>query len=222
MKIKEIIVMIAIGYCVCNLQIRETEGQVRVLEKNWPIWPSTGLIGEISDVSVDEKRDRVYLAQRPLNASQAPICVFENKSGKYVTMMGIGLFSSPHGIKVSPDGRSLWVTDMGLAIVRQLDAETGTLLKTYGTPGQNGTSLNPIQFSEPTDVAFGRKPNELWISDGNDGYINRLVKMDIHTDTVILSVGGIAAEFAPTFFNQPHSLTTDSDGRVYVADRKNF
>jgi DNA-binding beta-propeller fold protein YncE len=105
---------------------------------------------------------------------------------------------------------NLWAIDDGSHVLYLYSPE-GKILKTLGTkdiPGCNGK-----HFDKPTDIAFG-KEGEFYIS---DGYGNkRVAKFD--QNLIFQSNWGSEGEGEGQFV-LPHAITTDPDGKVYVADR---
>mmetsp|Transcript_32556 Transcript_32556/g.81590 ORF Transcript_32556/g.81590 Transcript_32556/m.81590 type:complete len:340 (-) Transcript_32556:886-1905(-) len=185
-----------------------------------------GSFTDVSDVAVNPLNGEVYLAQRSgstgsANSSSpltAPVVVFDAQ-GNLLRGIGRELLLSPHGIKVDPSGQSLWVTDTQTHTVVHMSLD-GFLLREVGTRGVPGGNLQPVQFSEPTDVAFA-KDGGFWVSDGNDGHNNRVLRFD-STYELINVLGGVANGSEPGQFYQPHAITTDAMFRLYVSDRKNF
>ncbi|XP_036047043.1 NHL repeat-containing protein 3 isoform X2 [Onychomys torridus] len=93
----------------------------------------------------------------------------------------------------------------------------GDLVQVLGTPGKKGTGLNPLQFDNPAEL-YVDDVGEIYIVDGDGGLNNRLVKLS--QDFMILWLHGESGTGSAKF-NIPHSVTLDSLGRVWVADRGN-
>lgn len=53
---------------------------------------------------------------------------------------------------------------------------SGKLLQVLGTPGNAGSSLNPLQFDQPAEV-FVEESGEMYVVDGDGGMNNRLLKL---------------------------------------------
>ena len=85
---------------------------------------------------------------------------------------------------------------------------------TLGTAGVAGNS--PYTFNRPTDVAVAPS-GEIYVTDGH-GPNNRVVKFS--RSGQFLTTWGHPGS-GPGEFNQPHTLTLDSRGRVFVGDRSN-
>nr|XP_058898145.1 NHL repeat-containing protein 3 isoform X1 [Kogia breviceps] len=93
----------------------------------------------------------------------------------------------------------------------------GDLVQVLGTPGKKGTGLNPLQFDNPAEL-YVEDTGDVYIVDGDGGLNNRLIKLS--QDFTILWLHGENGT-GPAKFSIPHSVTVDSDGRVWVADRGN-
>ena len=121
----------------------------------------------------------------------------------------------PHKIKISSYDidRHVWVVDDRRHQVFKFTNDGSRLVMTLGEGGVEGNDNS--HFGRPTDIAF--------LPDGSflisDGYINtRIVKFD--EDGKFLMQWGTRGT-GPGQFNLPHSIDTDRNRRVYVADRSN-
>lgn len=74
-----------------------------------------------------------------------------------------------------------------------------------------------MQFDNPAEL-FVEDTGDIYIVDGDGGLNNRLIKLS--QDFMILWLRGENGT-EPAKFNIPHSVTVDSVGRVWVADRGN-
>ena len=151
-----------------------------------------------------------------------PIVQFD-ASGRLLKSFGRGLIVTPHKIEVDDDG-NVWVTDVGSAPGKGQQvlkfSPDGDLLMALGTAGVRGSG--PDEFDQPTDVTIG--PNgEIYVADGHSGGGGalgnaRIVKFDANGNFV--RAWGRKG-MGPGEFDMPHALDTDSQGRVFVADRQN-
>jgi peptidylamidoglycolate lyase len=186
----------------------------------WPALAEGYVLGQVSGVALDAHGDVLvfHRADHPWLAApdtvlitQPTILRLDAATGVIKEALGAGLFIVPHGLRVDAKGH-LWVTDVGLQQVFELDA-TGKILRSFGTAGVAGTDAT--HFDQPTDVAVA-PDGTLYIS---DGYGNSRV--------VELSASGAFVKEWGTFgtgpgqFDTPHSIALDDAGRVYVADRGN-
>jgi DNA-binding beta-propeller fold protein YncE len=138
--------------------------------------------------------------------------VFE-PDGSFVTAWGEGLFTRPHGVTLGPDDALYCVDDNGHSIRKcTLDGE---VLMTIGTPGRGAPPFSGRPFNRPTKVAFDPKSGDLYIA---DGYGNCRVHKYSPEGRHLFSWGECGTD--PGQFNLVHSVATDAEGRVYVADRE--
>ena len=149
-----------------------------------------------------------------------PILEFD-PSGKFLKSFGHGLFVSPHKITVDRDG-NLWIADNGLKDgngqqVFKFD-ENGKILMTLGKAGVAGPGLDT--FDQPTEVAVA--PNgDIFVADGHGGKPTnnaRIMKFDSH-GKFLKTWGKKGTRISE--FDCPHTLTFDSQGRLFVGDRQN-
>lgn len=146
-----------------------------------------------------------------------PIFQFDT-SGKLLKHFGAGLFVSPHKLQVDKEG-NVWVADNGGNQVFKLDPN-GKVLMTLGKKGVAG--LGNDEFDAPTDIAFGAS-GDFFVADGHTGGGTavgnaRIVKLD-KNGKFVMTWGGKG--MGPGEFDVPHTLATDSKGRLYVGDRQN-
>jgi hypothetical protein len=175
---------------------------------DWPTLPEGWTFYEVADVVVGPQ-DRVYV----FNRGEHPMIVFE-ADGTFVTSWGEGVFTRPHGVTLGSDG-NLWCADDDGHCILKCTLE-GEVLATIGTPGQPAPAGSGLPFNRPTKVAFDPETDELYIS---DGYGNARVHKYAPDGHHLASWGDYGTD--PGQFNLVHSIATDGEGRVYVADREN-
>jgi DNA-binding beta-propeller fold protein YncE len=194
--------------------------------------PHNMYFGEASGVAVNSKGHVFVLSRGNTSgpayaAAAAQLLEFDGK-GAFVGEMGKNLYawSFAHTVKVDPKD-NIWVTDKGSDMVIKFDPE-GRVLMVFGRKQEaSDEETGPLKHPKPplaaedgrfrqvTDVAFDKSGNT-FIS---DGYINsRVAKVD--KDGNWLKSWGDRGK-GPGQFNTPHSIATDADGNVYVADRGN-
>lgn len=169
--------------------------------------PAGWKFGRVSAVAVNAKGE-VFAFHRGRRAD--PVIIFDAK-GRYLRSWGKGVFTSPHGLRIDPQG-NVWTTDVGSHQVMKF-SQDGKLLLTLGKKGQPGATRDT--FDKPTDIAFAQN-GDFYVS---DGYGNkRVVKFSAKGEYLLEwgKAGRNAGEF-----NTPHSLQADSKGTVYVSDREN-
>ena len=194
----------------------------------WGTLPAGRAWGPTSAVEIDMDGRSVWVAERCAAAdcamsSLAPILKFD-VNGALVRSFGAGLFVVPHGIDVDRDG-NIWVTDAsdGVSVVPGKGHQVfkfspdGRRLLTLGTAGVVGEG--PDTFNRPSDVQVA--PNgDIFIADGHGGNSNaRIVKFS--ADGRFIKAWGKKGS-GPGEFDTPHSLAMDSQGRLFVADLRNF
>ena len=175
---------------------------------DWAKLPEGWSFHEVADVAVDSK-DRVYV----FNRGEHPIIVFD-REGNFLSSWGEGVFKKPHGVTIGPDDM-LYCVDEGDHTVRKCTLE-GQVLMTLGTPGQAATFQSGLPFHRPTKVALAPKSAEIYIS---DGYGNSRVHKYSPDGRLLFSWGEPGTD--PGQFNLVHSICTDREGLVFVADREN-
>ena len=174
---------------------------------DWAQLPEGWSFMEVADVVVDSQ-DRVYV----FNRGEHPMIIFE-QDGSFVSSWGEDLFTRAHGVTVGPDGM-LYCVDDGDHSIRKCTPD-GKVLMTIGTPGEPAPAHSGQPFNRPTKVAFDPKTDELYIS---DGYGNARVHKYSPDGKHLSSWGEYGTD--PGQFNLVHSVCTDSNGKVYIADRE--
>ncbi len=231
-----------------NLKPTELPNPYRLVE-GWPTLPQSmngGRWGEVIRVHVHSD-GHIWVFHRCFNTvppghatcigrgeSNPPILEFD-PSGKLLKSFGVGLFAYPHGFTVDRDG-NVWVSDvndeatvlgmpaknaagvvMGHEVLKLSSA--GKVLMMLGKQGVSGNG--PDTFDRPTGVAVASN-GDVFVTDGhlpNQHDSPRVVKFS--KDGRFLKAWGRKGA-APGEFNEPHDIFIGgSQGRVYVADRRN-
>ena len=161
--------------------------------------------GEVAGIACNSE-GHVFVFQRG-----TPMLMEFDRNGKYLRELGNGLFDHPHGLRIDAED-NIWTIDDGGHVVLKLD-RNGRVLLVLGKRGM-GQEAEWL-FSAPTDVAFG-KAGEIFVADGYGN--SRVVKFD-RNGRFLKSWGSYGTK--PGEFNLPHSIVTDKEERVYVADREN-
>ena len=219
------------------------------LAEGWPTIPKTmngGHWGEVIRVHVHSDGN-IWIFHRCFNTvppghatcigqsdANPPILEFD-PSGKLLKSFGVGLFAYPHGFTIDRDG-NLWTSDVNdEATVLGMSAKNaagvlrgqevlklspdGKILMTLGKEGVSGNG--PDTFDRPTGIAIA--PNgDIFVTDGhapNKHNSARVVKFS--KDGKFIKAWGHLGP-APGDFDEPHDIFIGgSQGRLYVADRKN-
>ena len=178
------------------------------VEMDWAKLPEDWSFREVVDVAVDSK-DRVYV----FNRGEHPVIVFD-ADGSFLFAWGEEQFKRPHGITIGPDDM-LYCTDDEAHVTYKFTLE-GKLLMTLGTPGMAAPFQGGDPFNKPTKVALDPKSGDLYVA---DGYGNSRIHKYSPDGKHLFSWGNPGSD--PCEFNLVHSVCTDKDGYVYVADREN-
>jgi sugar lactone lactonase YvrE len=189
------------------------QGNPYQVVEGWPTLPPNIKWGAVISVDVDAKGN-LWAFHR----AQPPILQFDS-SGKLLKSIGNNMFVQPHGMTIAPDG-NIWVTDAqgkdgkGHQVFKL--SPNGKVLLTLGKAGVAGEG--PDMFNGPTDVVVA--PNgDVFVSDGHPPESNgRVVKFS--KDGKFIKAWGKHGS-GPGEFITPHSITMDSRGRIFVADRGN-
>lgn len=184
---------------------RTLRSPVYVVDKNWPETPDGVEHKAVTGIAVDAK-NQVWIA----TAADPPVQVYSSQ-GKYVRGWGKDVLEGPHHLKLDPDG-SVWVADPVLHTVFKFTPE-GKLLMTLGIPGEFGEDER--RLSQPTDCVVTRA-GDIFVSDGYGN--NRVVQFDAQ-GKFVKQWGRLGTK--PGEFCNPHAISVDSEGRLYVADRYN-
>jgi NHL repeat-containing protein len=126
-----------------------------------------------------------------------------------------GATLGPHSIKISPydPDRHVWIVDESGQQILEFTHDGKDLVMALGEKGVAGSDEK--HFGQPQDIA--------WFSDGTiliaDGLTNsRIVKFD-KTGKYLAAWGSKGS--GPGQLSGPHSIATDANRHVYVADRGN-
>jgi DNA-binding beta-propeller fold protein YncE len=179
-----------------------------VFVKDWPKLPKGWELSEyVSGVASDSK-GRYYIFQR---GKKAPPLMCFDRDGELLSSWGEDLFLIPHMAKCDKND-NIWLVDREHFL--NLCSPNGEILKTLGTKGVPGE--DDSHFDMPTDITFGRD-GLLYISDGYGN--SRIAVFD--RDLNFVKQWGTMGVGKGQFLN-PHAITTDIDGLIYVADRPNW
>jgi hypothetical protein len=194
--------------------------------------PPNVYFGEVSGVALNSK-GHVFALSRgnttgPAYAAAATQLLEFGPNGRFIREIGRNLYawSFAHSVKVDRHD-NVWVTDKGSDMVIKFtpDARVDMVFGRKQEASDEGTGplkhpnpplpAEPGRFRQVTDVTWDAADNA-YIS---DGYINsRVAKVD-KDGNWIKSWGDRGT--GPGQFNTPHSIATDAQNNIYVADRAN-
>lgn len=190
------------------------------LIKDWLQLPKNFPLSHISSVAVDISQNIVFFQRTNRQwtdpfpdslISSNTVFIVDRNSGKIIDSWGANLFVMPHSITVDKEN-NIWVTDVALQQVFKF-THKGKLLMKIGIAKETGN--DSIHFNLPTDVAVAND-GSFYVSDGYEN--SRIVKFN--------KIGKYLFEWGRKGmgageFNIPHSISLDSQGNVFVADREN-
>lgn len=204
------------------------------IDRDWASLPEGRQWGAVTGVWPDPDGEHIWVLDRCgadtcLGSPLYPIFKFDLDGNLIANFGGDGLIPWPHGLFVDHEG-NVWVTDAATG-ARALSAEAegkghqvfkfspdGRLLMTLGTAGQAGQ--DPHHFQGPSVVAVAAN-GDVFVADGHgvEGN-NRIVRFD--SDGRFLREWGTSGPGPePGEFADPHALAFDSQGRLFIADRRN-
>jgi len=194
--------------------------------------PVNMYFGEVAGIAVNSKH-HIFLLSRgntsgPAYAAAAAQLLEFDASGNYLREIGSHLYgwSYAHAVRIDRDD-NIWVADKGSNVVVRFNP-AGRVSMVFGRkPEASDENAHAIEHVKPPlppiDGLFREVTDMTWDSDGNtyisDGYINsRVAKYD--------KDGNWAASFGepgsgPGQFNTLHSIASDRQNRIYIADRGN-
>lgn len=193
--------------------------------------PPNFYFGEVAGVALDARR-HLYVFSRTGTRStvhgQSSSQLFEfGPDGAFVREIGKDLygFAFAHAVRVDKNG-NIWAVDEGTNMLIEF-SPAGRVLMVLGrraeaveeppAPPPPGQRPRPGwgTFNRPADVAFDDAGN-LFVADGYNN--SRVVKID-RNGKWLKTWGEFGKDTGQ--FNILHSIATDAQGNVYVADRTN-
>ncbi len=203
---------------------------------DWGQLPEGRTMGIVTGVHPDPDGEHLWIVERCsanqcAGSDQHPIHKLD-RNGNAVLSIGAGLFAWPHGFDLDPDG-NLWITEgapegdargaagsalgMGHQVIKL--NQSGEVLLRWGQAGVAGDDSS--HFNGPAAI-LAAPDGSIWIADGHRGGNNRVLKFSANGELLLELGGGIDALSRESgFFNDPHDLKMDSQGRLFVADRGN-
>ncbi len=194
--------------------------------------PPNMYLGEVSGVAVNSKGN-IFIFSRgnttgPAYAAAAAQLLEFGPDGHFIREIGHNLYawSFAHTVRIDKED-NIWVTDKGSDMIIKFNPE-GRVVMVFGRKQEasdEGTEAlrHPKPPLPPVDGMFRQVTDVAWDAAGDtfisDGYINsRVAKVD-KNGKWLMSFGEPGEGEGQ--FHTPHSIATDSDGNVYVADRGN-
>ncbi|MEO8923407.1 MAG: peptidyl-alpha-hydroxyglycine alpha-amidating lyase family protein [Caldimonas sp.] len=193
--------------------------------------PKDMYLGEASGVAVNSK-GHVFVFSRgnptgPAYAAAAAQLLEFDADGNFLREIGKQLYawSFAHTVRIDRDD-NIWATDKGSDLVVKFSPE-GKVLMVLGRKQEASEDTGPVKHPKPPapaeDGRFRQVTDVTWDPAGNifisDGYINSRVAKVSKNGTLVKSWG--VRDDKPGEFNTPHSIASDAQGNIYVADRAN-
>jgi len=190
------------------------------LVSDWPQLSQGFQLGQPTGIGIDtnghifvfHRAGRKWTEPFPDSTISFPtILELDKETGKILNSWGANQFIMPHGLTVDKQN-NIWVTDVGLHQVLKFSHD-GNLLRKWGIAQVPGT--DSLHFNLPTDVAV-TDDGSFYVSDGYGN--SRVVKFSAEGNYLFEwgQKGNQQGEF-----DNPHAISLDNKGNVYVADRNN-
>jgi DNA-binding beta-propeller fold protein YncE len=194
--------------------------------------PDNLYLGEVSGVAVNSK-GHLFVFSRgsttgPAYAAAAAQLLEFGPDGEFVREIGKNLYawSFAHAVRVDRDD-NIWAADKGSDMVIRFNPEGRVTLvfgrKQEASDEDTGPLKHPKPPLPPVDGMFRQVTDIAWDRAGNgyisDGYINARVAKVGPDGEWLGSFGGPGDQ--PGQLNTPHSIASDAQDNIYVADRGN-
>jgi len=193
--------------------------------------PTDLYLGEVAGVAVNSRR-HIFVFSRgnatgPAYGATASQLLEFAPNGAFIREIGKNLYawSYAHSVKVDKED-NIWAIDKGSDMIIRFNPQ-GRVTMVFGRKKEASDEAGPWtrvtpprpavngMFRQPTDVTWDAQ-GDIFIS---DGYINSRVAKYDKTGHWVKQWGSAGNQ--PGEFNTPHSLATDNEGNLYVADRGN-
>lgn len=213
----------------------QSAGDYRAVE-GWARLPDGRSWGAVTGVFPDPDGRHMWVLDRCsanscLDSDLDPVLKFD-LDGRLVASFGAGLFAWPHGFFVDRVG-NVWVADGPTgALAEQATAarkgqqvfkldSSGRVLMTLGIAGVTGGPADRDRFNAPADVLVA-PDGDIYVLDGHGaGGNNRVVRFDA-AGRYLGEWGTSGPGPAAGEMSDPHAIAMDSQGRVFVGDRRNI
>lgn len=129
------------------------------------------------------------------------------------------VLSSPSGIAVDASG-SIYVADTGNNCIRRIDASGDITILAGNVSGFADGEGTSAQFNAPKGIAIDRQ-GLLYIADYGNYRVRRMTPAGVVTTIAGNSQGCAEGQGTSALFNNPHSISVDRHGTLYVTDPGN-
>ncbi|MGC8500788.1 MAG: beta-propeller fold lactonase family protein [Leptospirillia bacterium] len=137
-----------------------------------------------------------------------------------------GLYG-PRALALTPDGKTLYISDSGNNMIRKLDLTTGAVTTVAGkgalTAGLDDGIGVAASFRDPRGIALSSDGTVLYVADTRNNLIRKIVLATNAVSTLAGHPGFPGVEDgagSSAFFNQPVALTVNGN-TLYVGDSSN-
>ena len=195
--------------------------------------PADMHLGEATGVAVNSKGN-IFVYSRsgsstgPAYGNAASQLLEFDPTGKFVREIGHNLYawSFAHTVRIDKDD-NIWATDKGSDMIIKFNPQ-GRVVMVFGRKPEasdhDAHPYEPVQKPRPQVDGRFRQPTDVtWDTAGNifisDGYVNSRVAKYDKDGNWVKSWGERGT--APGQFNTVHSIASDAQGTIYVADRFN-
>ncbi|HEV2521813.1 MAG TPA: peptidyl-alpha-hydroxyglycine alpha-amidating lyase family protein [Candidatus Acidoferrales bacterium] len=229
------IVLVLAGLLFAPLALFAQQGAPQIPFDSVPNFlklPPDLYLGEVSGVAVNSK-GHIFVFSRgnttgPAYAASAAQLLEFDKDGKFIHEIGHNLYawSFAHAVRVDKDD-NIWATDKGSDMVIKFDPQ-GHVMMVFGRKQEaSDEGTEPLRHPKPplppVDGLFRQVTDVTWDAAGDgfisDGYINSRVAKVSKEGRWIKSFGEPGD--GPGQLNTPHSIASDNQGNIYVANRGN-
>jgi streptogramin lyase len=190
-------------------------------------------LGEVAGVAVNSK-GHIFVYARggssagPAYGNTASQILEFNGNGKFIREVGKNLYAwaFAHTVRIDKDD-NIWATDKGSDMVIKFNPQ-GRVVMVFGRKPEasdhDAKPYEPVQKPRPQIDGRFRQPTDVtWDTAGNifisDGYVNSRVAKYDKDGNWVKSWGERGT--APGQFQTVHSIASDAQGTIYVADRFN-
>ena len=189
------------------------------VDEGWGKLPDDMRAGVVTGVVVDSQ-ERVYLCQQQ---QDPPVLVFD-RNGNFLDSWGSGYVVEPHTMYIGPDD-VIYLADRGAHVAMKLSVSGEVLLEVgnRGQPSDTGCFEDEgivLRAGGPFNRPTRLSPSPSGDLYASDGYRNCRVHRFAADGQFIASWGRPGGDGPGAFFS-PHCLWVDSEGQIYVCDRKN-
>jgi len=194
--------------------------------------PNEMYLGEAAGVAVNSQ-GHIFVYHRgntdgPAYGARAAQLLEFDQNGNYLREIGKNLYalSFAHTVRIDPQD-NIWIADKGSDMVIKFNPQ-GRVLMTLGRKAEaSDENAHPLEHPNPplpaVDGMFRQVTDMTWDAAGNiyvsDGYINSRVAKYDKDGNWVMQWGDRGSE--PGKLNTPHSIASDAQGNIYVADRGN-